>query len=375
MPSPDLLESAGQRAAYRPVPMPPALDDLVHEVDRRRKKRRLIGGGVGALSLALALPFVTSFVTNDEPDVVTFATEDAGASSVSDSPVAVQPAATSTTTSTSTTTPAESSSDFGPFAGMDEENFDLSLNFGDTSIAIEVITGGDAADRAAAAETAATTTRTIDDETIWLEEVGDQVTAAAFFETDTFVSVTGPADDIDRVLDLVTEHANGPVQFFDPSEFANRFDLPEGLFDDDLDFDGDLNFDFDGDGLPEDLDSFFENGVFPGLDDAAMEDFRREMDEFSECMRIELDRNGDSATIEIPDCDFPGLDGLITPGLSEFFDGQDFDSKDFDSLFSGDVLDEITKELDDLLDDAFDDALADAQDALKDAQDALDDAS
>lgn len=396
MPSPDLLESAGQRAAYRPVPMPPPLEDLATEVDRRRKKRRAIGGTLAALSLVVAIPVGVSLVSNDQPDVVTFATEDGDRGSVSESPVAVQPAETSTSTtpstSTSTTVVSDADAPSGPFAGMDDDNFDLSLNFGDTSISIEVITGGDAADRAAAAEAAADTTRTIDDETIWLDEQGDQVTASAFFDDETFVSVTGPADDIDRVLDLVTEHANGPITFFDPSDFADRFDLPDGLFD------GDFELDLDGDGLPDDFDELFNDGQLPGFDDQAMEDFRKQVEKFSECMRIELDRSGDSASIEIPDCDIPGINGLVVPnagdlfdgkGFDEFFSSELFDEKLFDTeLFDrefpdGEIFEGLHNELDDLLEDvekdiedAFgdaDSARKDAEDASKDAQDLLDD--
>ncbi len=383
MPSPDLLESAGQRAAFRPVPIPPSVDELTAEVDRRRtNRRRAIGGGIAALALVVGLPLGASLIGGDQPDdVVTFAADGVAGDSIGEGAVAVQPAETSTSTST-TTTPEDSDADadLGPFAGIDEENFDLSLNFGDTSFSIAVITGGDAAERAAAAEAAADSTRTVDDETVWLDEQGDETTASAFFDGETFVSVTGPTSDIDQVLDLVTEHADGPMQFFDLKDFSEDFDIPEGVFDDnfELDLDGDglpEDFDtfFDGDGLPEDFDTFFDG--LPGVDDAAMEDFRQEMEEFSECMQVELDRSGDSLTIEIPDCDLPGLEGVITPGLNKFFDGEGVDSF-FDDRLLEDLFDE--GELDDLLDDAFgdaEDALKDAEDALKDAEDALEDAS
>ncbi len=364
MPSPDLLESAGQRAAFRPVPIPPSVDELATEVDRRRtNRRRAIGGGVAALALVLGLPLGASLIGDGQPaDVVTFAADDVIADTASDAAVAVQPAETSTTSTSSTTTTPDSDADtdLGPFAGIDREDFDLSMNFGDTSFSIEVVTGGDAVDRAAAAEAAASSIRTIDDETVWLDEQGDKTTAAALFDGDTFVSVTGPTSNIDQVLDLMTEHADGPIDLFDLEDFSERFDIPDDIFN------GDLEFDFDGDGVPEDLDKFFEDGTFPDFDDEAMNDFRRQMDEFAECMQSELDRSGDSTTIEIPDCDLPRLDGVITPGFSEFFDGQTFGD-----LFDEDSLDDLTKDLDDLLDDAFDDA----EDALKEAEDALEDAS
>lgn len=240
MPSPDLLEAAGHRAAFLPVPMPPSVDDLSQEVGRRRtKKRRIVGGGAAALALVLAVPLGLSLVGNDQPNLVTLASETSDGDAVGQPATAVQSAETSSTTSAPTlaTNTPEGAAATGPFAGMSDENFDLSLNFGDISISIEVITGGDAPERAGAAESSADSARTIDDETIWLDEDGDDVTASALFDGQTFVAVTGPGDDIDRVLDLVTEHANGPVQFFDPTEFADRFDLPEGIFDEDFTFD------------------------------------------------------------------------------------------------------------------------------------------
>ena len=121
MPSPDLLESAGQRAAFRPVPIPPSVDELTAEVDRRRtNRRRAVGGGIAALALVVGLPLGASLIGEDQPaDVVTFAADDVAGDAVSEGAVAVQPAETSTTsTSTTTTTPEDSDADadLGPFA-------------------------------------------------------------------------------------------------------------------------------------------------------------------------------------------------------------------------------------------------------------------
>ncbi len=377
MPSPDLLESAGQRAAFRPVPAPPSLHDLTAEVGRRRtKKRRTIGGGLVALALVVGLPVGASFIGSDEPDVVTFAADDVDSASVSEGVVALQPAetsststSTSSTSSTSTSVPEDSSSDadLGPLAGMDEDNFTLTVKSSEMSISVEVITGGDAAERANAAEAAADSTQTIDDVTVWRSNEGDQTTASAFLDGETFISVTGPTNEIDEVLDLVTGYSENSMNLFD-----GEFEL-----DGEFEFDDDFRFDFDGDGLPEDLDEFFDDLKFPGVDQEVMDEFRQQMKEFSECMQPTFERSGDSATIEIPDCDPPGFEGLIAPGLSEFFDGEDFDIEYFGDLFKDRDLHDITKDLDDLLDDVFDDAddaLKAAEDALKDAQDALEDA-
>jgi len=333
MPSTDHLEAAGRRAALGPVPTPPTIDALTAEVGRRQNRRRkMFSGAVAVLVAAVAIPVSVALIDNDQPDVVTSAS-DGGAELSSADPASlaaqVEPSTTSTSVApTSTTEGTEETFGRGPFAGLNDENFDLRLDLGDESFAIVVISGDDAAARAAEAEAAADETREIDDQTVWIANNGDEVAASAFFDDETFVEVRGPKEQIERILDLVSEHANGPVMFFDPSEFAERFDLPEGFLDGDGVFGEDFSFE-EGD-----------NPLFPFFEDGTFDDFENKMKDFAECMEITVDRSGSTTKVEIPDCEIPQLDSLF--GEEAF---KDF-SFDLDNLFDG-----LTGELEDALDD------------------------
>jgi len=193
-----------------------------------------------------------------------------------------------------------------------------------------VISGDDAAVRASEAEAQADETREIDEQIVWIKNDGDAVTASAFIDDETFVEVRGPKDQIERVLDLVAEHANGPVMFFGPSEFADRFDLPEGFLDGEG-FLGD-DFSFDDDEFP--FAPFFEDG--------ALEDFETQMRDFSECMEITVDRSGETTTVEIPDCELPTVDGL--------FDGEAFGNLPFDL---DELLENLPKDLEGVFEESF----------------------
>ncbi len=308
MPSTDLLEAAGRRAALGPVPTPPSIDSLVAEVGRRRNRRRkVVGGAVAVLVAAVTIPVSVALIDNDRPDVVTLASDDGTELSSADPAglaTEVEPSTTSTSVAQNSTTeapPLEPTDETfrGPFAGLNDENFDLQLDLGDESFAIVVISGDDAAARAAEAEAASDETRSIDDQTLWMATNGDEVTASAYFDDETFVEVRGPKEQIERILDLVAEHADGPVMFFDPSEFAKRFDLPEGFLDGEGFFGEDFSFE-DGDSP---LAPFFEDGAFGELQDA--------MKDFAACMDITVDRSGSTTKVEIPDCELPEFEGLF----------------------------------------------------------------
>lgn len=330
MPSPDLLEAAGRRAALGPVPTPPSIDSLVAEVGRRRTKRRKVAGGaIAALVAAVAIPVGVMLVDDDQPNVVTLASDDGAELSSGDPAGVAQVEPSSSTTSvaasSSSETPSPSSTDDavrrGPFAGLSDENFDLRLDLGDESFSIVVISGDDAAARAADAEAAADETRDIDGQAVWIARSGDEVTASAFVDGETFVEVHGPEVEIDRILDLVAEHANGPVMFFDPGMFAERFDLPEGL----LDGEG-----FFGEGFSFDADDF------PFFEDGALDEFENSMKDFTDCMEVTVDRSGSTTVVEIPDCELPDLGQLFGDGsfddfpfdLENLFDGLDMDRSD-----------------------------------------------
>lgn len=351
MPSTEALEAAGRRAALGPVPNPPSLDTLVAEVDRRRsRRRRIVGGVAAALVAAVAIPSAAFLVDDGRADVVTLASEDGDESLTSDAgsvipealsseagstePASATPQAEPAETSAPTTvadaatddavsaTPSEDSIDGGPLAGLSDENFDLRLDLGDESFAIVVLHGDEALSRADDAATAADETRQIDGQTVWLDERDDELAVSALFEGETFVQVTGPRDQIERILDLVTQYAEGPLRFFDLEGLGEQFDLPEGFL--------------DGEGL-FDENSPFADGDLPFLEDGALDDFRGEMEEFGECMDITIDRSGSTTTVEIPDCELPTFDGL------------------FDDLL-GDLPFDLEGLFDDLADDAVDSA-------------------
>lgn len=261
LPSTHALARAGQRAAYRPVPPPPPVDTLVAEVGRRRtKRRRAAGGAFAALAAVVAIPFGVAALDN-EPEAVTLATDD-GASPAESATLAGQaePVPTTTTEATSTTTvaPTEEPVDDarrGPLLVPDfseDGEFDLQLDLGEGSFALEVSKGDDAADRAAAAAESADETRVIDDQTVWLDDQGDRTAASALIDETTFVEVTGPTDQIERALELVTQFSEGSLGFFGHDDFT--FD-PEQFFDDEAfkDFPFDLEDLFDG--LMKDFES------------------------------------------------------------------------------------------------------------------------
>ena len=315
MPSTDDLEAAGRRAARGPVPHPPSIDTLVAEVDRRRGKRRRVAGGVAAALVAVVvLPIGVAMIDDGPAEVVTLASDDVGeslsgepASLPSQNEPTTTSAPTTTLVSTTDTSPAttllQESSEQGPFAGLSDENFDLQLDLGDESFAIVVLHGEEALSRANDAAAAADETREIDGQMVWLDEQGDDLAASSLLEGESFVEVTGPREQLERMLDLVTEYANGPLRFFDLDGFGEQFDLPDGLL--------------DGEGLFDEVFPF-EEGDLPFLEGGALDDFRGEMKDFSDCMEITIDSSGATTTVQIPDCELPELDGLFDGLLKDF---------------------------------------------------------
>lgn len=326
----------------------------------------MIGSGIATVAALVAIPVGVALVGGDDSDVVNVATGE-GTEVTSEEPSGLAaPADESNTDAASndavdaTSTPvapleaiddSDGALGRGPFDGLNDENFDLRLDLAGMNFTIEVVSGDDAAARAAEAEAAADETRDIDGQAVWIDERGDEISASAFFDDEssddpTFVQVTGPAEQVERILDLVTEHANGPVRFFDLDGFADRFDLPEGVFDgegfpfEDGEFPFGERFPFGEDG-PFGEDFPFEEGEFPFeqfFDEGALDDFRSQMQDFAECMDITVDRTGDTTSIEIPDCDFPTVDGL--------FDGEAFGNLPFD-------LDRLLEDLPEDMDELF----------------------
>ena len=297
----DALEAAGRRAALGPVPSPPTIDALVAEVDRRRsKRRRVVGGAAAAIVAAVAIPVGVVLIDGGQADVVTLASDDV-AESLSDAPasLASQPEPSPTSAPTTNAVPttevppsspqAEESIDRGPLVGLSDEDFDLRLELGGQSFAIAVLHGAEALSRADDAAAFADETRDIDGQTVWLDEQGDTLVASALIDGEMFVQVTGPRDQLEQILDLVTEHANGPLRFFD----------------------------LDGAGILE-KDFPFTDGDLPFLEGGALEEFRDEMENFSDCLEITVDRSGSTTMVEIPDCDLPEFEGMFGDVLNDF---------------------------------------------------------
>lgn len=269
VPSSDALARAGQRAAYRPVPPPPAVDTLMAEVGRRRtKRRRAVGGGFAALAAVVAIPFGVAALDGGEPDVVTLATDDGSAPAETSAPAAQDERETTTTVA-----PTEELRDdarrgplFGPGFGEDAE-FDLRLDLGEGSYAVMVTSGDEAIDLAAAAEESADETRTIDDQTVWIDDRGDRTAASALMDGTVFVEITGPTDQIESALDLLTQYAEGPLELFGHEDFElpedfvppDGFELPEGFLDRNGPFDPESFFDDEAfEDFPFDLEDLFD---------------------------------------------------------------------------------------------------------------------
>lgn len=335
----------------------------------------MIGSGIAAVAALVAIPIGVALAGGDDSNVVNVATGE-GTEVTSDEPSGLAApsdasntdAASSETADGTPTTlaPLDAIDDTtdalgrGPFAGLNDENFDLRLDLAGMNFSIEVVSGDDAASRAAEAEAAADETRDIDGQAVWIDERGDELAASAFFDDEssddpTFVQVVGPAEQVERILELVTEHANGPVRFFDLDGFAERFDLPEGVFDGEgFPFeDGEYPF---GERFPFGEDFPFAEGEFPFeqfFEEGTLDEFRSSMQDFAECMDITVDRSGETTSIEIPNCELPQLDGLFG---GEAFGNLPFDTdglleglpEDLNELFDGfpEDLDELFGDLD-----------------------------
>ena len=193
---------------------------------------------------------------------------------------------------TGQTAPAAQPADPAPAPGValqddaqdDADGVRVELRAGDDfALTIQVISGDNAASEASDAAASATETLEVDGITVWVEGSGDERTVSTLVEPDEFVRVTGPADDLDRLIDVLRNGGfdmRGDRQglglgdpewetFFEQFENGDfSFDIDgldiDGLNLDDLlkDFDG--NFSFDGEFPFEDFQGFGDLEEFFG---------------------------------------------------------------------------------------------------------------
>ena len=244
----DRLTQAGQRAAGRSGATPPPLDSIRVEVARRQRSHRTMTGVVAALALVAIVPLAAIFFTgNDDPGVVTAASE---SEAIAD---ATTPESTTTTEAAAAPvtaeldTPVAQDFDFG--ADLDE-NVDIQIQIGDRSYGLEVIVDDQAAGRASDAEAAAEDTRIVGDTTVWLRGVEGQTEASALVDDGVFAAATGPTEEVIDALDELGDLADAASSFFDGDT-----DL-EGLLGDDFNVEDFLGDDFD----PQ---QFFDDGALP----------------------------------------------------------------------------------------------------------------
>ena len=256
---PERLTQAGQRAAAgHPGATPPPLDSIRVEVARRQRSHRTLTGVVAALALVAIVPLAAIFFTgNDDPGVVTAASE---SEAIAD---ATTPESTTTTEAAAAPvtaeldTPVAQDFDFG--ADLDE-NVDIQIQIGDRSYSLEVIVDDQAAGRASDAEAAAEDTRIIGDTTVWLRGVEGQTEASALVDDGVFAAATGPTEEVVDALDELGELAEAASSFFDGDSNL------EGLLGDDFDAESFLGPDFNIErflGPDFDPQQFFEDGDLP----------------------------------------------------------------------------------------------------------------
>ena len=147
-----------------------------------------------------------------------------------------------------------------------------------TSFALQMITGDGAAEAAQAASAGADESPVIDEMTVWVDAEGDQRTVSALVEPDTFVAITGDADQLDVLIDLLRSgDGMSGFSFGGPGPHSFDFDkLPEEFRLDGFNFDAfgenfegfPDGFDFDGfdfDELPDGFDFDFDSEHFSGF--------------------------------------------------------------------------------------------------------------
>ena len=204
---------------------------------------------------------------------------------------------------------------------VQEDSVQIQVRAGDDfSLSIQVLSGEQAVVAAQAAAAAADETLDVDDITVWVSGSGDQRTVAALVEPNEFVEVTGDADQLDKLIEVLRngglDHRGdrqghgfpgGGLHGMDDAQWQEFFDRFESE-----------DFDFSHDGGFGDLEQFFgPDGEFAELEDLFGPDV-----EFGELEQF-FGPDGGFAELE----DLFGLDGFDLDGFnfdSEFGDLEQF---------------------------------------------------
>ena len=241
------LHAAGQRAARQAVPVPPPVAGLQQAAERQRTKRRTIGSSLAAAALVVAaVPAALAFGGSNQTQVVVAGTEQVAA--------AAEGAASATAGAGAQTENGQ------PMAQSDEATEDVRLQFSaDGSTIVARVVSGDEADTGASeAEAAADETLAVDGTTVWVRSDGDQRIVSALVETDTFVEITGPADQLDRLIEALRNGGSltsDEWESFFGDDFAPFSGSPFAI-----EGNGDnFSFRFEHDGHHVDLDELFGN--------------------------------------------------------------------------------------------------------------------
>lgn len=304
----DDFQAAGDRAAAQPVAPGPSISTLELEVSRRRGHRRLVAvSGVGIVAILAAASVAMLAAVNEPAQIVTAGGQQANAEPTSDdspSVRAAEPTVDPVVGDDSDRTSAGALVIEGLAAGDGTTELEVSghlLLGGDVKIEIRTIQGDGSAEAAEAAAAAADETRQDGDLEIWIERNGDRLTASALVEPDKFVAVTGSAEVLDDLIEMITGDGFefGPWPGIGGLGQLPDFDqlLPEELFrrleDGQWWLGGD---DFDelapfGDGV----------GNLAELDRLLEERLGHLLDGDAPCVRIEFERSADGLQLVLPE--------------------------------------------------------------------------
>ena len=337
MPSPDDLTQAGRRAAARPVPMP-TIDEIESRAAERRTHRR-IAMGVSGLAVAIAVIAGAVIVRDGGEPVDTVAGLAAADDTAEVAPDSDRSGAEEGVIDDSGSESA-AADDGLPVEGT--ANVELRLA-DDLWLSAEVVRGEDAAVRAETAAADADETREVESSTVWISRDGDRATVSSLVEPDVFVTVTGPTDLLDHLVDALDrgvliapglhfgeevpdalkgffdrEFSGGLEEFFGEGFDPETFDF-EKFFSESFDPDA-FNFDFEGFGEGFDPDAFDFDFDFEGLG----ESFDAEdLDSLFESFRFRLDERLGELPFSLDDfpSDAADLEGFLDDlGSREFGD-------------------------------------------------------
>lgn len=310
----DDFQAAGDRAAVQPVAAGPSISTLELEVARRRGHRRLVAVSALGLVVILGAASVAMLASANEPaQVVAAGRPDAAAEPTADDvpDVPATGAATGPVVGEDTGRTSAGALVIERLAAGDgvtelEVSGHLSLG-GEVKIEIRTIQGDGSAEAAEAAAATADEARQDGEIEIWIERKGDRLTASALVEPDKFVAVTGPAEMLDDLIEMITGDGFEFGPWPDIGDLGQLPDLgqllPEELFrrlEDGKWWLGGDDF--------EELTPFGDGvGNLDELDRLLEERLGRLFDGDALCVRIDVERSADGLHLVVPD-DCPPAD-------------------------------------------------------------------